>query len=223
MEKITEEALNKALEILNLTSTKQEVEEPVEELSEIQKAEQEVAQAQARLDALKNKTPETSQELSKAFKDQFTALGHLIQSKDEEIAELKKANEEISAGFNEIKKFNEDLAQRLGMVERQPLERKSVSSKPVERFEKGGEAAEEGGKTVYSISKAKDRRELASFMANEAIEKARETGGKVEAQEFYKAAQCVELGSLGDTPAHAEKIQRLLASKYNILVTGYSK
>lgn len=223
MEKITEEALNKALEILNLTSKEVEKEGPAEELSEIQKAEQEFEAAQAKLEALKKPaTPAPAEELSKAFKDQFTALGQLIQSKDEEIEELKKAVGEIA----DLKRFNEELGRRLGMVEKQPMERKSVSAVPVERFEKGGEGTSDGtpeGKVVYSISKAKDRRELANFMASEAIEKARANGEKIEQQEFYKAAQCVELGSLGDTPAHAEKIQKLLASKYNILVTGYDK
>lgn len=165
-----------------------------------------------------------SEELIKGLDEKFTSLGFLIQSKDEQLVktqteagELKKANDALALEIQGISEFNQRLAERLGMVEKQPLERKSISTaKYVEKgFEKGGDSKQEGVQTL-SLSNSKHRAKIADVLFDAAIVK-----GEVKDEEFAKAVEYIETSkSLGATEQMAKRIQSRLKSELNIIVIG---
>jgi hypothetical protein len=92
----------------------------------------------------------------------FTALGTLIQSKEAENNELRKS-------IQGLEEFNTRLAERLGMIEKQPNERKSLAGVTYkERFEKS-EQPNTPAEKVFSLSNMTDRAKLADLMTPKAM------------------------------------------------------
>lgn len=227
--KISSESLQKAMETLGLIEKAEatataEVVVKVEDVKseELKKAEEAVTLAQAKLEELKNPKKEeevevketivkaeVSEELIKGFNDKIGAMAVMVQSKDEKIEELTKA-------VNSITEFNKALATKIGMIEKTPLDRKSVTTQAyVEKFEKA-----EGGKEkvtnirTLSISNGKHRAEIADELFKAAVEKSTigTNGDKMPDQELAKASQYVELRQV--TP----QLQQRLLKDFNIQV-----
>lgn len=223
---ITPEVLEKAKQILGLAASDQAVE--AKQSTELEKAEQDLLSAQAKVEELKSgktdKKPETAQdntELIKAVNDKFQALGELILAKDSEIDGLKKANDDLAGEIKKINEFNKAFGEKIGMLAKAPQDRKSISGtvKAVERFEKGENGQELGagtaaeGKQVFSLSNKDQRAALSSTLFDFAVQ-----DNKIVDQEFAKAAQYVELGTLGANVVELQRIQARLAQK-GIVVT----
>lgn len=211
--KITPEVLEKAKQVIGLV--KAEVSVEPKEATELEKAEQDLLAAQKKVEQLKSgvaaaSVKEGDTELVKAINDKFSSLGILISAKDEEIETLKKANEEIAEQLKQITAFNEEFGKKIGMIAKQPMERKSVSGsvKPVERFEKSEDSQPLSGKQVYSLSNLEQRRKLADSVLDLAIE-----GNEIKDQELAKACTSIELGSLGTNNDEAKRLYNKLLSK----------
>lgn len=226
-QKVTKESLQKAMEILDLVEKAEQGNEEVTaegatetgaaaatttttvELTELQKAEKAVADAQAALERVKNEaatatsTPAVGADMlqkAEQLEKKIGAMATLIQSKDEAIDDLKKGLEQVIA-------FNTELGKKIGMIERQPLDRKSITTETgavVERFNKGGE---DNGVRTLSITDRKDRAEIADVLFKAATKEE----GKIDA-ELSKAVSYVELGQVP-----APLIKRL-RSEFNINV-----
>jgi len=145
-------------------------------------------------------------EIIKSFESKVLALGTVIQSKDEQLAELKKAVDGVTT-------FNAELAKRLGMIANQPVDRKSVAtSQVIERFaiEKGGDA----GTRTLSLSDRKQRAELSDMLYKAAV-----SGNEIKDQEFAKAVPYIELQSLGSNQSEAQSLSQRIKKEFNIVVT----
>lgn len=223
--KISSESLQKAMETLGLIEKAETAEVKVEDQvsEELKKAQEDLELAQAKIEALKNSKKEekvvevketivkaeVSEELIKGFNDKIGAMAVMVQSKDEKIEELVKAVSSLS-------EFNQKLATKIGMIEKTPLDRKSVTTQAyVEKFEKA-----EGGKEkvtnirTLSISNGKHRAEIADELFKAAVEKSTigTNGDKMPDQELAKASQYVELRQV--TP----QLQQRLLKDFNIQV-----
>lgn len=155
------------------------------------------------------KRSEGDDTLIKAIDEKVVALGTLYQKSVQENEELKKSVDESNA-------FHKALAERLGMIEKQPLDRKSVvtATEFTDRFQKGGNGAEEGTKN-FSISNAAQRNELVNIMFDAAVG---EEG--VKDKEFAKAVEYLEISkSLGSDRAFADRIQKRLKSEHKITIS----
>ena len=238
--KISKESLQKALETLGLVTeevkpdtTASTVETVVKaEDAEKAKLEAELQEAIQKAEDIKAKlaapaatpakettatpainTAEIVEAVSKAFDSKVQALGLLVQSKDEKIAELSKSVETIS-------EFNTRLAEKLQMIEKQPMDRKSLTGvKYVERFEKSGEG--QSNERVISLSNLKERGELVDM-----IYKSVETAGFDEKKgvhkdaEFAKAIRTIEqTGHLAGTSHEAAALQNRIRKEFGITVT----
>lgn len=159
---------------------------------ELEKAEKDLAELQAKIENIKN--PKTEKEIVKSeiseelikgitqgFEDKIGAMATLVQSKDQKIEELTKA-------VTSVNEFSKALAAKLGMIEKTPLDRKSVSTVGyVEKFEKAEGGVDKGVRTL-SISNGKHRSEIAEELFKAAIA----NPDKVDT-ELEKAVQSVEL------------------------------
>lgn len=210
--KVSSESLQKAMETLGLiekaevvatttgtalTTTTIVVDAKNEEL---EKAQKDLELAQAKVEELKNPKvvapvtevivkSEISEELikgiTKGFDDKIGAMATLVQSKDSQIEELTKA-------VNSITKFNNALAEKIGMIEKTPLERKSVVTKSY--LEKGGEGAAaviQPQVQTLSISNSKHRGQI----AEELFKAATANPDKID-NELAKAVASIELGQV---------------------------
>lgn len=223
--KVSSESLQKAMETLGLiekaevvatttgtaaVNTTTIVAETKNE--ELEKAEKDLAELQAKIENIKN--PKTEKEvivkaevneelikgLTQGFEDKIGAMATLVQSKDQKIEELTKA-------VNSVNEFSKALAAKLGMIEKTPLDRKSVSTVGyVEKFEKAEGAPDKGVRTL-SISNGKHRSEI----AEELFKAATANPDKVDA-ELEKAVQSVELRQV--TP----QLQQRLLKDFKIQV-----
>jgi hypothetical protein len=199
--KVSQESLQKALETLGLASAPAAVVEPVIEKAEPVVVVTPVAEAP--------KSEVNVEELVKGFESKILALGTVIQHKDEETSELKKAMESVVA-------FNKVLAEKIGLIEKQPLDRKSVgaSTAVVERFEKGGNVAEP---KVYNIANPRERKEVGDILMTE-FEKG---GGKD--QELAKAIKFIDISELGANHIEARRLHSKIMKEFNIDITRRSK
>lgn len=150
---------------------------------------------------------DNSKELVKAFDEKFNALATMTAKKDEEIAELKK-------GISDISEFNARLAEQIGMIAKQPLDRKSLSGATyIERFEKGGEGKEKGEFKTLNISNALQKAELTDIMFN-ALQKS-----EMKDVQLEKAIKCIEGGNiLSDNPTEAQRIYNRMKSEFKVVV-----
>lgn len=229
VETVSQEAIQKALETLGLSKpaapvkTAEQIE--AEKQAELKKAEEAALQKEyedtiAKAEELKNKlegktaTSEINKavdsEIVKSFESKVGALATLVQSKDQQISELQKAVQSITD-------FNQQLGEKIGMISKQPLERKSVTTKTF--LEKGGEVNNggvNGQVKTFSLADKKQRNQLADIMYKAAISA---DGKGVKDEEFAKAIPCVELGSLGRTPQEAQSLSIRLLNEHKIVVT----
>lgn len=234
VETVSQEAIQKALETLGLSKpaapvkTAEQIE--AEKQAELKKAEEAALQKEyedtiAKAEELKNKlegktaapaavvaqaTEAIDSEIVKGFESKVGALATLVQSKDQQIAELQKAVQGIAD-------FNQQLGEKIGMISKQPLERKSVTTKTF--LEKGGEVNNggvNGQVKTFSLADKKQRNQLADIMYKAAISA---DGKGVKDEEFAKAIPCVELGSLGRTPQEAQSLSIRLLNEHKIVVT----
>lgn len=231
--KISKEAIQKALVTLNLVEATPEVDKAKEEADKkalikseyeetIKKAEElkaklegkEVTLAKTEITTAKVEEPKKDETLEKAIA-QVGALGVLVNASRQENEELKKANDDLVKSIGEIKQFTTSLAEKLGMIEKQPLDRKSITTQSY--IEKGGEAAVNGMKDVktLSISNAKNREEVANVLFKAAVASGvNEAGTSYKDQELVKAVSYVELGSF--PPQDAARIQTRLLKEFKI-------
>lgn len=153
------------------------------------------------------------EEISKGFEDKISALATMIAKKDEENAELKKSVESQS-------EFLTKLGEEIGLIKKQPLDRKSLSTATyVERFAKAeGSEKKDGDGITVSLSDHKQRAELASVMFKAVEEKGIDDKGYPKDREFAKAIQSVELGFLGGNQLEVNKIAARLKKEHNITV-----
>jgi hypothetical protein len=154
-------------------------------------------------------------ELQKGFDKKFEAIGTIIAKKDQENAELKKALEDQSVLVKSQSEFLTRLGEKIGIIEKQPLDRKSLSTATyIERFEKGGEGAKEGEK-VLSLSNLKQRDEIATalFKSCDMNEQ-----GIPKDRLMEKAVKNVELGFLGADNRESAQIAARLKKDHNIVV-----
>lgn len=137
-------------------------------------------------------------ELQKGFNEKITSLATIIQKKDEENAELKKSLEAQS-------EFLTKLGEKIGIIEKQPLERKSLSGvKYIDRFEKADNGGGQDGEKVLSLSNSVDKKELTDAMWD-AFEK-----GGMKDLELEKGMRSIEMASiLGDAQSAARLADRL--------------
>lgn len=140
--------------------------------------------------------------------EKVQALGLLLKAQGEENQELKKSIESISD-------FNARLAERLGMIEKQPLDRKSITI--AKYLEKGGEAAATAkaadGSRTLSLSNAVHRAQLADVLFNAA------TSGATIDSDFEKACKYVEMTkSFGGDANFAKRIADRLKNEHKVIV-----
>lgn len=238
--KVSKEAIEKAEIALGL----RKAEEPTatdadktktEELKKAEEAkvalEKEYADTIAKAEEIKAKIGGTSEEekkveiakaalitkdsaFEKSVEEKFNHLAILIQAKKEENEEIKKSVGDLSAKLEKSEEFNAILGRKLGIIEKQPLDRKAVTTTTF--IEKGGEAAGEKTKTVMSL--ATNKKEISDLLFAKAV-------GQVDGVEkvvngtFAKAAQYVELGCLIDDQNLTKSVQSFLAKEHNIVLT----
>lgn len=242
---VSKEAYDKALQILNLvkgeTSPSQEDAAKTEELKKaeeaknseknklqdelkniLQKAEElkakiegkEIAKSEpAAIDLVKS---EEFSKLEKGFNEKFEAIGVIISKKDQENTDLKKALEEQSGLVKSQNEFLTRLGEKIGIIEKQPLDRKSLSGATyVERFEKAGEKE---GEVVLSLSNLKQRDEVASALFKSLEIIGYNENGIPKDKLLEKAVRNVELGFLGADSKEAGIIAARLKKDHNIVV-----
>lgn len=209
--KISQESLQKAMETLGLKQPEAQTAQVVEEKKseELTKAEADLVLAQAKVEEIKNgkkkdePAVQLSAELIKGLEEKISALATVIQSKDGKIEELSKSIETITG-------FNEKLAEKIGMIARTPMERKSLTGvKTVERFEKGedNKLGTKTGVRELSLSNKSQRAEIAQELFDAATKNPEKVDG-----ELSKACSNVELGQV--TP----QMQQRLFKDFNIKV-----
>lgn len=242
MDKVTDEAFEKALITLGFKKSedaeaiekaakekeaadlrKAEEDKALAEKADKEKAEAELAETLEKAEKLQIKLglkkleeatviakPETqkldiSKELVKGFEDKILALATITSRKDEEIAELKKA-------MDEQHQFLAKLGEKIGVIEKQPLDRKSLSGANfVERFEKGGNGNDAATKTM-SLTNLTERKELTDMMWD-TFEK-----GGFKDMELQKGMQCIEMGGFLGTPMEAQKLAVRLKNEFKVNV-----
>lgn len=152
----------------------------------------------------------------KANDEKFTALGLMIQAKNEEITELKKVVDESTVKLQKAEEFNEVLGKKVGIIAKQPLERKAVTTTGF--IEKGGAAGKENVNEEKSLSLTANKKEISDMLFEKAIGK---IDGKeqVVSQPFAKAAQYVELGCLIDDQNLTKQVQGFFKKEHNIVLT----
>lgn len=205
--KVSQESLQKAMETLGLIEKAEVVATttettPVEAKNEeLEKAEKDLVDLQAKIEAIKNPKIEEKKEvivkseineelikgITEGFNTKIGAMATLVQSKDDKIEELTKA-------VNSVNEFSKALAAKLGMIEKTPLERKSVTTKTF--LEKGeGEKITKADDAIQtlSIGNGKHRAEI----ADELFKAATANPEKIDDQ-LAKAVAAVELGQVND-------------------------
>lgn len=236
MELITKEAIEKAQQILGLAkaeSTTTPAASPTPTAEELKKAEdealqKELADALAKAEDIKAKiagtavakkdesTPKTEElaksevmTLVKGFEEKVGALGTLVSAKMQENEELKKS-------LQQVIEFNQQLGEKIGLIAKQPLDRKSVTTQQF--IEKGGEGQTQLEKGVRTISLANktQRAQLSDLLYKASLSA---DGKSITDKEFAKAVPCVELGSLGSTPDEARSLSARLLNEHKIVVT----
>lgn len=146
----------------------------------------------------------------KSVAAQLNAIGILLQGKNEESEALKKAVDELSTKLEKAEEFNNVLGKKVGIMAKQPLDRKSVTTEAF--IEKGGEAAKNKGEKTLSFSNKADKAVVADLL----FEKATAVDGKVD-KSFEKAVTYVELGMF---PSKEDQlmVQRFLQKEHNIVL-----
>lgn len=156
---------------------------------------------------VENIAKEEIAELQKGFDEKFSSLATILQKKGEENAELKKALEDQSL-------FLTKLGQKIGLIEKQPLERKSLSGvNYIERFEKGEkDSIEKSEGETFSLSNLTQRKELTDRMWD-AFEKA-----EMKDNELEKGMRSIEMAGILGTPQEAVKLAARLKKDFKINV-----
>lgn len=151
------------------------------------------------------------QPMPQVGRKEIEALGTLFKAQQEENQSLKKAVDSIS-------EFNVRLAEKLNMIEKQPLDRKSITTaKYIDKdFAKGGD---DGGETrsnekTYSLSNREHCAALTDAMFDVAVKE-----GQIKDEDFAKAIEYVEISkSLGGDPRFAQRIVSRLKNELKINV-----
>lgn len=140
----------------------------------------------------------------------FSALGTLIEAQREKNKELSDQLVKSEENFKKSEEVINELAKRLNIVESAPAHNgKSVTTKPVERFEKGEE-----GMKVLSVTK--DRDELTNTLYN----LSKFDKGEDADQDLVKAFQNLEMsGQIAGTVPEINKIANKLSTQHKIKLT----
>lgn len=151
----------------------------------------------------------TSQPMPQVGRKEIEALGTLLKAQREENDELRKSVESIS-------EFNARLAEKLNMIEKQPLDRKSISTaKYIEKeFAKGvtDNSASNAGEKTLSLSNPVHRAHLVDTLFDAAVKE-----GEVKDKDLEKAIEYVEITkSLGADPRFSQRIQQRLKNEFKI-------
>lgn len=138
----------------------------------------------------------------------FAAIGTLMESqreKNEELAEQLVKSEE---NFEKAQNVIDELAKRLNIVENTPIHTgKSITTKPVERFDKG----EENGLKTMSISKNKGQL-IDTLYGLSNIEK-----GEGVDNDLVKSFENLEMcGQIAGTTQETNRIANRLEAEYKI-------
>ena len=159
-----------------------------------------------------NSNDELVKSIVSSIDPKFSALGTLIEAQREKNKELADQLVKSEENFKKSQDVIDELAKRLNIVESAPAHNgKSVTAKPVERFDKGEEA---NGMKVLSVSK--DREELTNTLYNlSKFEK-----GEDADQDLVKAFQNLEMsGQIAGTVQDINKIANKLSSEHKIKLT----
>lgn len=153
----------------------------------------------------------TTQPMPQVGRKEIEAIGTLLKAQQEENQNLKKAVESIG-------EFNARLAEKLNMIEKQPLDRKSITTaKYIEKdFAKGGVDSGSGRSDdkTYSLSNTAHRAALTDAMFNVAVR-----DGQIKDSDFAKAIEYVEISkSFGSDPRFAQRIVSRLKNELKINV-----
>lgn len=232
VQKVSPEALQKALETLNLvkaveisTEAKPTAEEAAKIVlqEELKKAEEQVQLVKAKIEGktepvIEVKKESVASELSKATEEKILALGTVAAKAIEDNTEIKKSNEELKKAIETIQSFNTELAKKLGMIADQPLDRKSVTTqKHIERFE--GDGLNKGGEgkkiETLSMSNPKEKAKVADVLFKATVEAGFDEHGVAKDNELFKATQYVELGNFPNSKT-ANAIQERLLKNHGI-------
>lgn len=151
----------------------------------------------------------TGQPMPQVGRKEIEALGTLLKAQREESDELRKSVESIS-------EFNARLAEKLNMIEKQPLDRKSISTaKYIEKdFAKGmsDQDAPKTGEKTLSLSNPVHRAHLVDTLFDAAVKE-----GQVKDKDLEKAIEYVEITkSLGADPRFSQRIQQRLKNEFKI-------
>jgi len=150
----------------------------------------------------------TPQPTPQVGRKEVEALGVLLKAQQQENSDLRKAVDSIA-------EFNGRLAERLNMIEKQPLDRKSITTaKYIDKdFSKGGEGSSENKDgVVLSLSNPVHRNTLTDAMFTVAVKE-----GKIKDEEFAKAIEYVEMTkSLGGDARFAKRISDRLKNELKI-------
>lgn len=154
----------------------------------------------------------------KAMNEKFTAIGQLIQSKDEQFELIKGENAELKKSIATVNEFNTILAKRLNLVAQQPMDRKAVTTTAfIEKGENSGAGvngnAAPSNLVTLSLSNKAQREQL----ANELFKAATQNPEKID-DLFAKAVRTVELGSLGGNESESQRLRSRIASELKINV-----
>ncbi len=233
--KVSKEAIEKAEIALGLRKAGDANQEDATKTEELKKAEEakaalesEYATTIAKAQELKNKiegkseavTTETTiakavdnvaiENLQKSFDEKFSQMAILVQGKTQENEELKKSVETIGQQLQKAQEFNEILGKKVGIIAKQPLDRKSIQTTGF--IEKGNgtenklgnESNQGSGFIEKSLSNSAHRSEVADLLFEKATE-----GGRVD-KDFEKAVSYVELGAFPNRQAQ-ERVQKFLS------------
>lgn len=237
-EKVSKEAIEQALQTLGLVDQpdlskaddaddNQEAQPSAEELAKAKQVEDIIAKAKELgfnlvkaedggapatacpdLGSAANGGTVSPQSMPQVGRKEIEALGTLLKAQKEENDELRKSVDSIS-------EFNVRLAEKLNMIEKQPMDRKSISTaKYLEKdFAKGGDgAAPAAGEKTLSLANPTHRAHLVDTMFDAAVK-----DGAVKDKELEKAIEYVEITkSLGNDPRFSQRIQQRLKNEFKI-------
>lgn len=238
--KVSKEAIEKAEIALGLRKSGDANQEDPTKAAELKKAEEVKAaleteyattlkKAQELKDKLEGKVTEAAvadtatilkavdnsaiENLQKSFDEKFTHMATLVKGASEENEELKKSFGSISEQLQKAQEFNDLLGKKVGIMAKQPLDRKSVQTTGFiekgngtdNKLGAGAGADSNAGFIEKSLSNIAHRSEVAEILFEKATE-----GGRID-KDFEKAVSYVELGAFPNRQAQ-DRVQKFLST-----------